>query len=180
MARRPKRRRSSTTTRNTIGRRRRTSRRRSSKTPVSYNHRTHPSKLRRSAPGHCRWCNVAILKADGTLNLRRSWCGQRCVTEYLLRTDPKVMRQHIFFRDDGVCAMCKTKHPYNNGDWEADHEMPLFLAYGDPAFWEPENLQILCKDPCHKIKTQADRIRYGFVTKLAKGKTASGKASTKS
>lgn len=79
------------------------------------------------------------------------------------------MRQHVFFRDEGVCADCGKKHRYNNGDWQADHIQPLFLAFGDPDFWEPENVQILCTDPCHKAKSNSDRKKYGFVTKLAKG-----------
>jgi 5-methylcytosine-specific restriction endonuclease McrA len=138
--------------------------------PKSYNHRTHPTKLHRPPPGHCRWCNIPILKADGTINRRRSWCSQRCVGEYLLRTRPEVMRQHIFFRDEGVCAMCHTAHRYNNADWQADHVVPLFMAYGDASFWEPENLQILCTDPCHKIKTKSDRDRYSFVAKMSRTK----------
>lgn len=111
-----------------------------------------------------------MYRADGKLNLRRNWCGQRCVGEYLLRTDAKMMRQHVFFRDNGVCAMCKTEHRYNNADWQADHIVPLFMAYGDPSFWEPENVQILCTDPCHKLKTKNDAAKYGFVAKMARGK----------
>jgi 5-methylcytosine-specific restriction endonuclease McrA len=54
-------------------------------------------------------------------------------------------------------------HRYNNADWQADHVLPLFMAFGDPPFWDPENLQILCTDPCHKIKTADDRAKYSFV-----------------
>jgi 5-methylcytosine-specific restriction endonuclease McrA len=131
--------------------------------PPSYNHRTHPSKLTRPPPGYCRWCALPILKVDGTINRRRSWCSQQCVGEYLLRTDAKMYRQHIFFRDDGVCARCNKKHRYNNGDWQADHILPLAIAFGDPAFWDPENLQLLCTDPCHKEKSAEDRTKYSFI-----------------
>jgi 5-methylcytosine-specific restriction endonuclease McrA len=78
------------------------------------------------------------------------------------------MRQHVFFRDDGVCGMCGTKHRYNNADWEADHIEPLFTAFGDASYFEPENVQILCHDPCHKIKSAADREKYGFLMKKPK------------
>lgn len=81
-----------------------------------------------------------------------------------------MMRQHIFFRDDGVCAACGKKHRYNNADWQADHIQPLFLAYGDWAFWEPDNLQILCHDPCHKAKSKDDMAKYGFTLKLSKNR----------
>ncbi|USN15529.1 HNH nuclease [Brevundimonas phage vB_BpoS-Kikimora] len=172
MARRPKRRASPPkTTANTITRRRRASRRprrskkpRGSKLPVSYNHRTHPSKITRQPPGHCRWCGVKIFKVDGvTLNLRRSWCGQTCVNQYLLRSDPKVMRQHVFLRDEGKCAKCGKVWNRLSDKWQADHVVPLFLAFGDWSFWEPENVQILCTDPCHKEKSASDMARYGFV-----------------
>lgn len=74
------------------------------------------------------------------------------------------MRQHVFFRDQGYCAACGKKHPYNNNDWQADHILPLFMAFGDPAFWEPENVVILCLE-CHKHKSNADRIKYGTSVK---------------
>ncbi len=139
---------------------------------TSSSYRIHPAKRKKPGPGTCTWCKIAILRIDGTPNLRRTFCSNRCVTEYLLRTDPKVMRRHIFFRDEGKCAHCGEQHFYLDGPWEADHIEPLMLAFDDPSFWEPENLQILCKDPCHKAKTQSDRIRYGFARKLARGPQA--------
>lgn len=77
----------------------------------------------------------------------------------MLRADPKKMREHVFFRDDGVCARCGKKHESLNADWEADHVMPLMVAFGDPRFWEPSNVVILCL-PCHKKKSAEDRRRY--------------------
>jgi 5-methylcytosine-specific restriction endonuclease McrA len=143
---------------------------------VSYNHRTHPSKLNRPPPGRCRWCLAVILRADGTVNRRKSWCSLRCVGEYLLRTDPKVYRQHIFFRDNGVCAACGVQHRYNNADWQADHILPLFMAFADSAAWDPENLQILCTDPCHKIKSADDRAKYGFVLEAERKRKRAARA----
>lgn len=101
------------------------------------------------------------------------------MTEYLLRTDPKTMRQHVFFRDEGRCAHCRTQHFYLDGPWQADHIEPLFMAFGDPSYWEPENVQILCTDPCHKAKSKADMAKYGFVLKLAKGPKSAAKAPVK-
>jgi 5-methylcytosine-specific restriction endonuclease McrA len=34
------------------------------------------------------------------------------------------------------------------------------IAFGDPKFWEPDNVVILCKDPCHKVKSASDRRKY--------------------
>lgn len=80
------------------------------------------------------------------------------------------MRQHVFFRDEGRCDRCKKVWRYMSDPWDADHVEPLFLAYGDPSFWEPENVVILCRDPCHKQKSAEDQKKYGFVTKLAPNK----------
>lgn len=162
MARRPRRRPSPKTASVITRRPRRRRRKASTKKPVS-THRIHPSKLRRAPPGICTWCLQPILRADGTVNRRRRWCSQACVGHYLLRTDSKVWRQHIFFRDEGICAGCGKQHRYNNADWEADHIEPLFMAYADPSYWEPENLQILCTAPCHKTKSANDMARYGWV-----------------
>ncbi|UTC29555.1 HNH nuclease [Brevundimonas phage vB_BpoS-Bambus] len=73
------------------------------------------------------------------------------------------MRQHVFLRDKGECASCGVVWRFLSDAWEADHVIPLFLAFGDWSFWEPENVQILCKDPCHKAKSKSDMARYGFV-----------------
>lgn len=82
------------------------------------------------------------------------------------------MRQHVFLRDEGYCAHCKKQWKYLSDPWQADHEQPLFMAFGNPDFWEPENVQILCTDPCHKIKSKSDMEKYGFVLKMAKGPKA--------
>lgn len=140
------------------------------KTPVSFNHRTHPSKLLRQPPGYCRWCGTEILKVDGTINRRRSWCSKTCVGQYLLRSDPKVMRQHVFFRDKGTCADCGKQWMYMSDPWQADHQNPLYTAFGDWSFWEPENVVVLCTDPCHKAKTKADLAKFGHLIKRGKDK----------
>jgi 5-methylcytosine-specific restriction endonuclease McrA len=70
------------------------------------------------------------------------------------------MRRHIFYRDWGICAACGKKHGLLNGDWEADHILPLMISLGDPSFWDPDNLQLLCKKPCHQKKSTEDRRKY--------------------
>ncbi len=85
------------------------------------------------------------------------------------------MRQHVFFRDEGYCAVCHKKWPNLTGAWEADHIVPLMLAFGDLSFWEPENVQLLCKKPCHEAKSADDMRKYGGVLDIAK-KNASRKA----
>lgn len=69
------------------------------------------------------------------------------------------MRRHIFFRDGGKCACCPTTFISVHAAWEADHIKPLVSANGDPSFWEPENLRLLCV-PCHVIKTKGDNAMF--------------------
>lgn len=132
-------------------------------------HRTYPGRIKRPAPGMCRWCGVLIWKPDGMIDRNRTFCGQQCVTNYLLRADPSVMRRHVFFRDQGFCGICGKQHlSLRSKDWQADHMIPLFMAAGDPEFWEPENVQVLCTSPCHHAKSSADRERYAGVRALLK------------
>lgn len=133
---------------------------------MSFNHRTYPPKLYLHTPGYCRWCAKPILRTDGIINRKKTFCNKGCVGQYLLRADPKVMRQHVFFRDKGRCYDCGKVWTYLTDEWDADHIKPLYTAYGNLAFWEPENVVILCRKPCHQQKSYRDRMKYGDVRKL--------------
>jgi 5-methylcytosine-specific restriction enzyme A len=50
----------------------------------------------------CRWCGVEVPKG------RRSFCSDACVHEHKLRSDPGYLREQVFQRDFGVCAICGT------------------------------------------------------------------------
>jgi 5-methylcytosine-specific restriction protein A len=50
----------------------------------------------------CRWCGVEVPKG------RRSFCSDACVHEHKLRSDPGYIREQVFQRDFGVCALCGT------------------------------------------------------------------------
>ena len=50
--------------------------------------------------GLCRECNVEVPKG------RRTFCSDACVHEWSMRTNPGYVRQQVFKRDKGVCAMC--------------------------------------------------------------------------
>lgn len=123
-------------------------------------HRVYPGRLLKAPRGICAWCGLHIKNADGSINRSETFCGPVCHTHYQLRADPTRMRQFVFFRDHGICAACQRVHLYIDGDWQADHVRPLFRAGGDPSYWNPENVVLLCTDPCHKAKTRADRKRY--------------------
>lgn len=109
-----------------------------------------------AAKGHCKWCGKGIMRPDGVrLNLRKTRHDE-CLTQYLIRIQPVTMRAFVFDRDGGKCAECGKVHLKLGGPWEADHTLQLALAGGDPDRWGPENVRILCVDPCHKAKTKAD------------------------
>ena len=55
----------------------------------------------RNAPdGQCRWCKAKVQPP------RRTFCGDACVHEYLIRSNNKYMRDQVWKRDRGVCAGC--------------------------------------------------------------------------
>lgn len=39
---------------------------------------------------------------------RFTFCGAECVHQWKLRTDPGYLREQVFARDRGVCALCGT------------------------------------------------------------------------
>jgi 5-methylcytosine-specific restriction endonuclease McrA len=49
----------------------------------------------------CRWCNLEVPPR------RFTFCSDYCVNEWRLRTDPGYLRDQVFLRDKGVCAICK-------------------------------------------------------------------------
>ena len=48
----------------------------------------------------CRYCCAPIAPP------RRTFCSARCVDQYRLRTDGNYLRQRVFERDNGICAIC--------------------------------------------------------------------------
>ncbi len=48
----------------------------------------------------CRWCNLEVPPG------RLTFCSDRCVEEWKLRSDPSHLRERVFERDRGVCALC--------------------------------------------------------------------------
>lgn len=57
---------------------------------------------RRVSRGTCRECGGTELEPG-----RRSWCSQRCVDRYLVRSNPNRARRLVEQRDRGCCALCQ-------------------------------------------------------------------------
>lgn len=48
----------------------------------------------------CRWCGQEVPRG------RQTFCSNDCVREHKIRTNPGYVRQLLFARDRGVCAIC--------------------------------------------------------------------------
>ena len=119
----------------------------------------------------CRWCDLEILAKR-----RRTFCSEYCVDQHRLRTDPGYLRDRVFARDHGRCALCHadTVAIYaalkrargkariaglafygmktitsRRSLWDADHIRPVAEGGGQ---CDLENLRTLCL-PCHRACT---------------------------
>jgi 5-methylcytosine-specific restriction endonuclease McrA len=125
----------------------------------------------------CRWCKTPVA------GRRRTFCSDACVHEWRLRSSSSYLRDCVFDRDRGICAICKgdmhklrrrvMRMPFaermrelkalqQNGVvhkgrktwWEADHIVPV-VEGGDSNL---ENIRTLCI-PCHRAVTKELRER---------------------
>jgi 5-methylcytosine-specific restriction protein A len=127
----------------------------------------------------CRYCGLEVPPG------RRTFCSEWCVHEWRLRTDPGYLRDRVFARDRGVCALCAvdTVRAWNHlrrqrgaarqraltawglrgltrrSLWDADHILPVALGGGE---CDLSNLRTLCVK-CHRAVTAelGDRLRQG-------------------
>ena len=125
----------------------------------------------------CRWCEMEVLAKR-----RRTFCSDYCVDQHRLRTDPGYLRDRVFARDKGVCALCQadTVAIYSalkrsrgtarvaglslygmqtissrRSLWDADHIRPVAEGGGQ---CDLDNLRTLCL-PCHREATARLRLR---------------------
>jgi len=129
----------------------------------------------------CRWCRMEILKKR-----RRTFCSDFCVHQWRLRSDPGYLRDQVFARDRGVCALCDTDTVAAYAElkrsrgrardealevwgmktvtarrslWDADHVRPVAEGGGQ---CDLDNLRTLCL-PCHREVTADLRRRLRVV-----------------
>ena len=125
----------------------------------------------------CRWCDLEILAKR-----RRTFCSDYCVHQWRLRTDPGYLRDQVFARDRGVCALCdantvaiyaalkRARGPARAAGlslygmktiasrrslWDADHILPVAEGGGQ---CDLDNIRTLCL-PCHREVTAQLRLR---------------------
>jgi 5-methylcytosine-specific restriction endonuclease McrA len=123
----------------------------------------------------CRWCNLEVPPR------RFTFCSDFCVNEWRLRTDPGYLREQVFLRDQGVCALCSIdtqaafaelkrsrgsfrlrllerwglKRLNRKTLWDADHVVPVVEGGGE---CDLENIRTLCLI-CHRAETAKLRRR---------------------
>ena len=125
----------------------------------------------------CRWCGLEVPRR------RFTFCSEWCVHEWKLRTDPGYLRDQVFARDRGVCALCRIdtaaayaelrrargshklkllshwglKRLSRKTLWDADHILPVAEGGGE---CDLDNLRTLCL-LCHRRETRHLRRRLG-------------------
>lgn len=136
-----------------------------------------PAEIERSEAGRplCRWCRAEVPQG------RRTFCGDVCVHEWKLRTNPGYLREQVLERDRGVCAQCGVDTKKIRGEmrkldyaarrqmlkkwglkegsrkslWDADHMIPVAEGGGQ---CDLSNMRTLCL-LCHREATAALRQR---------------------
>ncbi len=139
--------------------------------------RVNPAALPKGASGRnlCRWCNLEVPKG------RLTFCSEFCVAEWKLRSNPGYLREMLFERDKGMCAVCTTdcraallhlkklrgaaaakawmewglKRNSRQSLWDADHIVPVVEGGGE---CDLSNIRTLCLK-CHRAATTALRAR---------------------
>ena len=123
----------------------------------------------------CRWCQLEVPLG------RFTFCSQWCVHEWRLRTSPGYLREQVWARDRGVCALCHVdahaafvqlkqargagrqkllehwglKRLYRKTLWDADHLIAVAEGGGE---CDLANMRTLCLQ-CHREETLALRSR---------------------
>jgi 5-methylcytosine-specific restriction protein A len=143
------------------------------------------SQLPKGADGRalCRWCSLEVPRG------RLTFCSDRCVHEWRLRTDPGYLRQQVFARDRGHCALCHIdsveafrrlkrsrgssrkvmldywglKTVTRKSLWDADHILPVCEGGGE---CDLQNIRTLCL-ACHRDVTYELRRRLCNAEKMA-------------
>lgn len=144
-----------------------------------------PSKLPRGVGGRalCRWCHHEV--GPGRL----TFCSAACVHQHKLRSNPGYMREHVFKRDHGICAICRvdtmaqqrqlyrgvpqfgvtrrriereTGVPGRRSPWDADHIVPVAEGGGE---CDLSNIRTLCR-PCHRQVTAELSARLALRRRL--------------
>lgn len=132
-----------------------------------------PAAFTHLPKGYCGMCAIPIYLPNGDLDRRRQFHPD-CAIKWLIRSRQRVARLFVFERDKGQCAACATVHQVEADTWNLDHIRELTDAGGDPSYWEPSNCQILCREPCHRLKTDCEKAKRKETANVDQGRETSG------
>lgn len=125
--------------------------------------------------GLCRWCSLEVPRG------RFTFCSAYCVHEWKLRSQPAYLREQVFLRDRGLCAVCRVDtvaalrqlrrsrgarrqtllqhwaigQHRRRSLWDADHIVPVIEGGGE---CDLDNIRTLCLR-CHRAVTGQLRQR---------------------
>jgi 5-methylcytosine-specific restriction protein A len=122
----------------------------------------------------CRWCSLEVPAG------RFTFCSDFCVEEWKLRSNSGHLRERVFARDKGICAICgvdcqaallhlkkargvarlKVQAAWGVSGkrkslWDADHITPVVEGGGE---CDLSNMRTLCLR-CHRAQTAELRLR---------------------
>ena len=60
----------------------------------------------RHGVAHCRKKKLCAECGKKLRGRRTRWCSDKCITTYMIRSDPSEARRQVGFRDKGICAAC--------------------------------------------------------------------------
>ena len=129
----------------------------------------------RGQKGRCCWCGSSPLPKG-----RQSWCSDRCVNDYLLKSRGDRIRTEVHKRDKGICAICRIDCNKEYRRWVANADVANKLAYRliDRARFHFVSLNgktIVQQQPFATAKEIRKFVRY-MVEKYAPGNWTPGRS----
>jgi 5-methylcytosine-specific restriction endonuclease McrA len=105
---------------------------------------------RKDAQGRnlCRVCGSL------TLERRQTFCGPRCLRDFFMQTDWRLVRKVVYVRDGGICMKCGRR--VKAGNFHVDHLVPLSRG---GAEWDLANLELSCAE-CNLQKGTREDVEY--------------------
>ena len=85
--------------------------------------------------GFCRVCGKPL---GGK---RRTFCDQRCLRDFFMKTDWRRVRAVIYERDGGICMKCGRK--VRRKEFHVDHIVPISRGGSE---WDLANLELSCPE----------------------------------
>jgi 5-methylcytosine-specific restriction protein A len=140
------------------------------------------SNKRRSTPpfrgqrGRCSWCGTTDIPKG-----RLTWCSQKCVDEYLMRSSSEFIRRKVYERDKGICDLCGCDADAEYRAWTERRKsiaaMAERLINGNRFNVDWVDGRWAFRDTDHPGHREIEKFRKSLLDKYAPGKWTKGRAS---